>query len=57
VQLTSEFTPFDPGPPLVKVLYMCGYAEDAIVHASGAFLAKPFGRADLVREMRELLDA
>jgi CheY-like chemotaxis protein len=46
--------------PSVKVLYMSGYTEDAVVHAgaaTGAFLAKPFGRADLVRRVRELLDA
>ena len=46
--------------PEVKVLYMSGYTEDAVVHAgaaAGSFLAKPFGRADLVRKVRELLDA
>jgi two-component system cell cycle sensor histidine kinase/response regulator CckA len=46
--------------PSVKVLYMSGYTEDAVVHAgaaAGAFLAKPFGRADLVRKVRELLDS
>jgi PAS domain S-box-containing protein len=46
--------------PLARVLYMSGYTEDAIVRAdaaAGAFIAKPFGRADLVRKVRELLDA
>ncbi len=46
--------------PLAKVLYMSGYTEDPAVRAdaaAGAFIAKPFGRADLVRKLRELLDA
>jgi two-component system cell cycle sensor histidine kinase/response regulator CckA len=47
--------------PALKVLYMSGYTDDAIVHhgvldAGTHFLAKPFTGADLVRKVREVLD-
>jgi DNA-binding response OmpR family regulator len=45
----------------MPVLYMSGYTEDAIVRhgvrdASLLLLSKPFGPADLVRKVREVLD-
>jgi PAS domain S-box-containing protein len=48
--------------PAMPVLYMSGYTEDAIlrhgVHdASMLLLGKPFAPADLVRKIREVLDA
>lgn len=47
--------------PRLKVLYMSGYTDDAIVHrgvlAPGiAFLQKPFSPASLARKVREVLD-
>jgi PAS domain S-box-containing protein len=47
--------------PTIKVLYMSGYTDDAIVHhgvldAGAQFLAKPFIAADLARKVREVLD-
>ena len=47
--------------PALKVLYMSGYADDAIVHhgvlePGTHFLAKPFTAADLTRKIREVLD-
>ncbi|MDZ7685376.1 MAG: ATP-binding protein [Gammaproteobacteria bacterium] len=46
--------------PGLKVLYMSGYTENAIVHHGRldpgvALLSKPFRRADLARKMREVL--
>jgi two-component system cell cycle sensor histidine kinase/response regulator CckA len=46
----------------VKVLFMSGYADDAIVHHGRldpgiAFLQKPFSSAALTRKVREVLDA
>jgi PAS domain S-box-containing protein len=48
--------------PSVKVLYMSGYTDDAIVHHGRlepgiAFLHKPFSPAGLARKVREVLDA
>jgi CheY-like chemotaxis protein len=47
--------------PGIKVLYMSGYADDAIVHHGTLdpgtnFIAKPFSAADLTRKVREVLD-
>jgi DNA-binding response OmpR family regulator len=47
--------------PTVKVLYMSGYTDNAIVHhgvldAGTYFLAKPFTSAGLVQKVREVLD-
>jgi PAS domain S-box-containing protein len=48
--------------PRLKVLYMSGYTEDAIVHhgvldPDTQFIAKPFATADLARKVREVLEA
>ena len=48
--------------PTLKVVYMSGYTDDAIVHhgvldAGTPFLAKPFTSADLTRKAREVLDS
>jgi CheY-like chemotaxis protein len=47
--------------PTVKVLYMSGYTDNAIVHRGALdpgthFLAKPFTSAGLTRKVREVLD-
>jgi len=47
--------------PELKVLYMSGYTENAIVHRGVldkdiAFLQKPFEPADLARKVRQVLD-
>jgi len=48
--------------PNMKVLYMSGYTDDAVVHrgvqvADTAFLQKPFTLTDLAGKVREVLDA
>jgi len=45
----------------LKILFMSGYADDAIVHhgvldSTAAFLQKPFTPEDLARKVREVLD-
>jgi FixJ family two-component response regulator len=46
--------------PNLKVLYMSGYTDDAIVHHGAsdgtAFLQKPFAPDTLVLKVREVLD-
>jgi PAS domain S-box-containing protein len=47
--------------PGIRVLYMSGYTDDAIVHHGAldqetSFIAKPFNAADLARKVREVLD-
>ena len=47
--------------PALKVIYMSGYTEDAIVHHGVlnpgiAFLHKPFTSETLGRKIREVLD-
>ena len=48
--------------PGIKVLYMSGYTDDAIVHHGTLdpgthFIAKPFSAADLTRKVRKVLDS
>jgi len=47
--------------PGVKILYMSGYTDDALIRGQGfdegsAFLQKPFSRATLTAKIREVLD-
>jgi CheY-like chemotaxis protein len=47
--------------PKLRVVYMSGYTEDAIIHQgvldrSMNFVAKPISPAELVRKIREVLD-
>ncbi len=48
--------------PDLKVLFMSGYTDEAIVHhgvlePGVAFLQKPFSPTDLARKVRQVLDA
>jgi PAS domain S-box-containing protein len=57
--LADRLTVARPG---IKVLYMSGYADDAILHhgtlAPGThFIGKPFSAADLAGRVREVLDS
>jgi PAS domain S-box-containing protein len=57
-ELAQRLTALQPG---LKVLYLSGYTDDAIVHhgvldAGVAFLQKPFKPDDLVRKIRAVLD-
>jgi two-component system cell cycle sensor histidine kinase/response regulator CckA len=47
--------------PAIKILYMSGYTDEAIVHhgvldPGTRFLGKPFTAADLAQKVREILD-
>jgi CheY-like chemotaxis protein len=48
--------------PKIRVLFMSGYTEDAIIRhgvytAQAAFIGKPFSPAALTAKVREVLDA
>ena len=58
-RIAEQIAPIRRG---MKVLYMSGYTDDAVVRhgvleASAAFLQKPFTPAALARKVREVLDA
>ncbi len=57
--VAERLLPLHPG---LRVLYLSGYADDAVfrhgvVPENGHFLAKPFAAAALARKVREVLDA
>jgi CheY-like chemotaxis protein len=48
--------------PEVRVLFMSGYTDDAVIRlgllqGTVSFIQKPFGQVDLARKVREVLDA
>ena len=58
-QLAEELTSIRPQ---LRVLYMSGYTDDAIVRhglldASLNFIQKPFDAASVARKVREVLDS
>lgn len=57
--LMRQMTPLNPG---IRVLYISGYTEEAMVHhgieqSGAAFLQKPFLPDALARKVREILDS
>ena len=57
--LIEELTSIRPG---VKVLYMSGYTDDAVVHRGAlepgtSFIQKPFSPSGLARKVREVLES
>jgi signal transduction histidine kinase len=61
--LTDVVMPDVPGTQLARsidarhVLFMSGYDQQMLVEANEPFLAKPFGREELARAVRDVLDA
>jgi DNA-binding NtrC family response regulator len=58
-QLAEQLGPLRPE---MRVLYMSGYTDDAVVRrgvktSSSSFVSKPFAPDDLARKVREALDA
>jgi two-component system, cell cycle sensor histidine kinase and response regulator CckA len=48
--------------PGIKVLYMSGYTDDALIRSHGldesfAFLQKPFSKGSVAAKVREVLDS
>jgi two-component system cell cycle sensor histidine kinase/response regulator CckA len=53
-QLAEQLTSVRPD---MKVVYMSGYADDAVMKRGVAYLEKPFTPAGLARTLREVLDS